>query len=130
MIEQGAAIIRRLFRNPNGDWRKLEGQVKEIMIWADTIEGLANDLAKADKKMKDLCLVAYENAPKKDTLYYDSPLSPAKVTMYLKMHLKKAGWEGVRDIHVDTSLIEPFTKTMREATRWLLKFKDDNEKAV
>lgn len=120
-------IIKRLFKNPNGDWKKLEKKVDEIQIMADVVQGLAEDLVKAEAKLRVLTLDAYHLAPKTDCLFYDSPVSPDKQVLSLKMYLKKLGWSGVRDVWVDAITIKPFSETVKEGCRWLLKFKNEKE---
>lgn len=122
--KQELIITRRLFRNPQGDWKKAEKLAKEIMTYAQVVDGLAVDLVKADRHLRQLQLEAYQAAKAVDSLFYDSPVSPARQTMHLKMYLKKLGWDGIRDLHTPSVSIEAFTKNMVEATRWLLKFKD------
>ncbi len=129
MTEQKELVsLRRLFRNEKGDWKETERLIKEITTYAKVVEDLASDLVKADKKLSELTLEAYKIAPKTDCLFYDSPLSPAKQTFHLKLFLKKLGWNGVRDVFMNDLEIQPFTKQMKDACRWLVKFKE-NEKA-
>ncbi len=116
--------LRRLFKNPKGDWNDIEKRTKEIMVWAETLEGLTNDFIKAQKKITELCHQAYELTPKKDVLYYDSPVSPSKIELYLKEHMKKSGLTWFRDIYKYDDKMETFTQVMKSACRWLLKFKD------
>lgn len=118
-------ITRRLFRNHGGDWKKVEKMTKEIETYAQVVDDLAKDLVKADAKLRDLMLAAYKEVPKTDCLFYDSPVSPSRQTLHLKCYLKKLGWDGVRDVMTASIAIEPFSKNIKEAMRWLLKFKND-----
>lgn len=119
------AFLRRVFRNGSGDWDKVEAIAKELNKYALVWDGLAEDLVKVQTKIKDLTLEAYRLAPQVDSLYYDSPVSPSQQIFYAKQHLKKLGWEAIRDIHTDPNHIELFSKRIKEACRWLLKFKND-----
>jgi hypothetical protein len=123
MTEQTDVVVRRLHRNKDGDWAKVEKTAKEILTYAKVVEDLANDLVKADAKLKILMLEAYKDAPCVDSLFYDSPVSPDRQTLALKLYLKKLNWPGVRDVIVDTTRVQDFSETMKEAVRWLLKFK-------
>ncbi len=125
MAPQRDIITRRLFRNSNGDWKKLEKLTKEINALAEEMDQMAIDLVKSDSKLKDLMLEAYQIAPETDCLFYDSPVAPNRQTLYLKMHLKKIGWDGVRDVSVSSISIEPFSRMIKDGCRWLLKFKND-----
>ncbi len=120
-------ISRRRFRSENGDWKKLESVTKEIIILSESIEAQIEKLIKDQHKLQRLSLDAYNLCPSKDCLYYDSPVSPSKVLLYFKLQLRKSGWDGIRDIYTPTVSIEPFSKMMKDACRWLLKFKDDKE---
>jgi hypothetical protein len=120
-------ILRRIFRNDKGDWKKLEKQIKEINTYAEVVQGLADDLVKAETRLKALMLEAYQLAPKVDCLFYDSPISPDKQTFFLRSYLKKLNWSGVRDIMVDPNRIKPFADNVKEGCKWLLKFQTGND---
>jgi hypothetical protein len=123
MTEQSDVLIRRLHRNKDGDWSKVEKTVKEIITYAQVVDDLTNDLMKADQKLKELMLEAYRSAPTVDCLFYDSPIAPNKQTLNLKLYLRKLGWDGIRDVYVDPTRIPTFADVTKEACRWLLKFK-------
>lgn len=125
--QKGDVFLRRIFRNKDGDWKKLEKQIKEINTYAEVVQGLAEDLVKAEAKLKLLTLEAYQLAPKVDCLFYDSPISPDKQTASLRAYLKKLGWSGVRDIWMDSIKIQPFAATVKDGCRWLVKFQSDND---
>ena len=116
--------LRRLFRNPQGNWAEVEKRCKSINSLAALVQSLTEDLIKANNKLEREILEAYELAPLKDSLYYDCPIGPAKQTLYLRMFLKKLGWDGIRDVWVEPVAIQEFAKHIKEGTRWLLKFKD------
>jgi hypothetical protein len=115
-----------MHRNQNGDWKKVEKQVKEILTYADVVQSLAEDLVKADAKLKLLLLEAYKDAPITDCLFYDSPISPDKQTYNLRAYLRKLSWPGIRDIVTEPIAIPAFADTIKDGCRWLLKFKKDN----
>ncbi len=117
-------FLRRSFRNDGGDWKKTEALLKEAITYAEVIEGLANDLITADVKLKELLLAAYKTAPIVEGLYMDCPVSPNWQITHLRLYLKKLGWAGVRDVITPTVSIEPFSKQIKDAAKWLLKFKD------
>ncbi len=118
-------FLRRVFRHQGGDWDKTEKLTREIMATAQEMEAFATKLMAADAKLKKLQLQAYETAPIVDALYMDSPISPGKQVRFLELQFRKLGWDGIRDVHVDPALLEPFTKHVKLACKWLLKFKDD-----
>lgn len=113
----------RRFKNPKGDWLKLEKTLKEADNYTRVIEELADDLMKAHKKLTELKLEAFNLCPETDALYLESPVSPYQQTLHLKLYLKKLGWDGIRDIYVATASIRNFTDYTKEALSWLLKFK-------
>ncbi len=123
--EKKEVILRRVFRHQNGDWIKTEKLTREIMQTAQEMESHAAKLMEADAKLKKLQLQAYETAPIVDCLYMDSPISPTKQVRFLELQFKKLGWSGIKNVHMDPALIEPFSKHVRIACKWLLKFKDD-----
>lgn len=118
--------LRKLYRNEKGDWKKLEKQIKEIQTYADVVQGLADDLVKADMKLRALLLEAYQQAPATDCLFYDSPISPDKQTFHLRSYLKKLNWSGIRDIMVEPIKIKPFADNVKEGCKWLMKFQSSN----
>lgn len=108
-----------------GDWTKIEKLKKDALAQADEIEKLCKDLIKADKKLKDMILEAYATTPSTDSLFYDSPLAPSRQSLYLRAFLKKLGWEGARDVHMDIDKIQDFSKAIKDGFAWLAKFKND-----
>lgn len=120
-------LSRRLFINKDGDWKKLESLTKEIIETATSIQNQAQGLVRADAKLRALQLEAYQLAPKVDCLFYDSPVSPSRQTLYLKMHLKRIGWDGVRDVFINEMLQVNFVSMIKDSCQWLLKFKNDPE---
>lgn len=119
----------RRFINQKGDWKKLEKLTKDISALADSMQNQVKELVKADTKLKQMQLEAYQLAPQVDCLFYDSPVAPSRQTLYLKMFLKKCGWDGARDIFMDESLPETFSSRIREGCAWLLKFRSDDQEA-
>ena len=115
-------FLRRMFRNKDGDWTKLEAKCKEIQTYAQVVQELADDFVKAETKLKLLMLEAYQLAPVVDCLYYDSPVCPDRMTTHIKAYLKKQKWSGIRDVWIDHDKIRPFADHVREACKWLLKF--------
>lgn len=126
-VEKSDVVIKRLFRNKDGDWKKLESKIKEMNAYGDVIQSLIEDLVKAEAKLKILSLEAYHLAPKTDCLFYDSPVSPDKQTLAIKLYFKKLGWSGIRDVWMDAPSIQLFSETVKDSCRWLLKFKNDKD---
>ena len=118
-------VVKRALRNPNGDWNKLETLTKEIIKQGQLVENLCEKLAEADNRLKILCRDAYALAPAVDCVFMDSPIAPHKHTFFIKAQLKKAGWDGIRDVSIESIMIEPFSKIVKDGCKWLLKFKDD-----
>lgn len=110
--------------NKLGDWKQAEQRVKTLETYGKVIEELVDDLAKIIEKYNAEALAAYNSAPKIDLLFYDSPLSPAKMTLDLKRYIKKAGIPVIRDVHEPSISIKKFSDSVREACSWLLKFKN------
>lgn len=117
----------KTFVNPS--WEESEKFTKEAMKWAIVIEGLAQDITTASKKMHDALFEAYRRAPIVDCSYGDSPIGPTKQIFHLKAYLKKLGWAGItiRDVLTPTIQIQDFSKVIKAGCDWVLKFK--NEKA-
>lgn len=116
-------IVRRVHRNNDGSWDKTEKHIKEALTYAKVVEDLANDLVKADAKLRNILLEAYKEAPMTDALFYDSPISPDKQTLNLKIHFKKLSWPGIRDVIIDVTRAQNFSDTIKDGCKWLLKFK-------
>lgn len=122
-LRQGSAFV-----NPNGSWHEAEVVVADILVYGQVIEDLINDLANAVETYNTAALKACAAAPKVDTLFYDSPISPANVQLNLRRYIKKVELGIVRDVHEPSVSIKNFSEMTREACRWILKFK--NEKTV
>ncbi len=118
-------ILRRTFDNPEGDWVKAEKMCREINSQAKLVEDRIKSLVEEDMKLRNLILQAYKMTPKIDCLFYDSPVAPSRQTMYVKMTLKKFGWDGVRDTFSNLMLFEGIAREIKDGTRWLLKFKPE-----
>lgn len=114
----------RRFNNHAGDWKKAEKFAKEAMGYSEIAEKHFNDGMAAFEKMKASQLEAFKATPVTDALYNDSPISPYKQTLYLKMHLKKLGWDGVRDVLTPSISIQLFSEMVKDSCKWLLKFKE------
>lgn len=117
-------LLRRVFRQYNGDWAKCEAATKDIIKLGNEIESLASQLIEKDRELRLKTLAAYELAPKKDALYYDSPLSPSHQTLNLRVFFRKLGWDGIRDIHLDHDKLTSFASQVKDGCKWLLKFKE------
>lgn len=113
------------FINANGDWAAAEKKAKLLETYGKVIEGLVDDLAKAVQLYDQEALKAYNSAPKIDLLFYDSPLSPSRMLLDLKRYIKKSGISIIRDLHEPSINIKQFSVYVREATAWLLKFKNE-----
>lgn len=121
-------MLRRIFRNENGDWDKLEKHLVQVQTYAKVVDDLAKDLVTADAKLKTLLLEAYQMAPMVDCLFYDSPVSPDRQTLALKSYLKKLNWSGIRDIFTESIEIKKFSDTIKDGCRWLQKFQKEDKK--
>lgn len=121
-------ISRRLFKNADGDWKKVEALTREILKESENVQKHAELMVTAYQRVGRLVLEAYKIVPKTDALYLDSPLSPHRQSAFLKQFLKKLGLDGFsRDVVTPDILIMPFIKQMRDGCRWLLKFKEDDQ---
>lgn len=118
-------ILRRLFRNPKGDWKKTEKLCRECTETAEKLQATLEQVVELENSLKDLLLKAYTSAPAIDSLYMDSPVAPHKVTLQSKLYMKKLGWTGAPELLTPSITVEPFAKTIKDCCKWLMKFKDN-----
>lgn len=117
----------RTFKNEKGNWKDAEKLVKEINSYAEIVDSLAKDLVKANKKLLEMALEAYKTAPEIDCLFYDSPLSPSRQSLNLRLYLKKLGFDGIRDVVVNNYDISDFSECVKDGGRWLMKLKPNKQ---
>lgn len=120
--------IARAYKNAAGNWKKCDEAIKQVLIYGDVIQKISEDLVNAEKKFNELWKEAFTSAPATDCTFADSPMGPARTTFYIKVYLKKLGWAGIRDLFVDYDKSYPFSYHVKEACRWLVKFKTKDAK--
>lgn len=125
-LDKTTVYLRRkrdTYQNDLGKWPESEKTAKEINVQAKLIEDQVSALYDSCKILDDLCLKAFNETPEVDSLFYDSPISPNKMSFFLRSALRKAGFSFVRDITKVPIEIEPFSVAVKDGTRWLLKLK-------
>lgn len=125
-LDKTTVYLRRkrdTYLNDLGKWPDCEKTVKEINAQAKLIEDQISALYDSCKALDDLCLKAFNETPEVDSLFYDSPVSPNKMSFFLRSAFRKVGFTFIRDVTKVPIEIEPFSASVKDGTRWLLKLK-------
>lgn len=106
-------------------WPDAEKTVNEILSLSSQIEVMLTPLSEKYKTLEDLVLKAYQQTPLTDCGLNVSPLGLTMVRTYMLNHLKKRGVALDNRYVAEIHKINDMTHNMKEACKWLLKFKKD-----
>lgn len=106
------------------DWAKANKMAKEFMDIMTEVEKNFEVIAKDIDRANQLLPKLYQTVPQTDALFHDSPIRPQAFKSWVKMHMRKLGFEvPIGKATIGDIQLKTLTENSKEAIKWLFKLK-------
>ncbi len=106
-------------------WDKPRDMIYEALDISKDIEKHLDAVAHLYKDLQTLISDTYVSVPKTDETLMGSPVSPAKILHFLKLHLFVKGVKVDRLPVFDPTKVKTFSENFKRGTDWLLKYQNE-----